>query len=249
MIYLDIQSPVGTLLIAGHDEDKSVVPVMKNGLYEPHIQLLLNKVIKPDFKCLDIGANYGQHTVLLSKMADKVFAVEASPENSVCLRHTLEANDCKNVEVTNRAIWSESKELVLSFTPTNSACSFLSTEEYHQDNEELISMEAAALDDLFDGPFDFIKMDIEGSELAALNGGEQVFGSSSRLLVELNAFTCKSFMGIEISQVIDKITSLGYNKQYMFSSQHGDWAGVTTNQLKHFFDTGAVLIDVYFTKE
>ena len=256
MIYLDIESPVGTLLIAAHSDDKSVVPGMQQHKYEPHIQQLLNEVIKPHFRCLDIGANYGQHTTLMAALAAHVCAVEASVDNVACLVHTMTINHCNNVEIFNRAIWSETKELTFSFTPTNSACSFLSTEGYHQDNEELETLEGVALDDLFDGPFDFIKMDIEGSELAALNGGTNIFGACPRLLVELNAFTCKSFMGVEIVDVIDKIMSLGYVKQYVYTKSvnpervtTGGWRFIDIHELKTVFKNGTILIDVYFTKE
>ncbi len=138
MIYAEIQSPVGPLLIAGNEEDNSVMPQMlATKKYEPHVQSLLRSVIKDDFLCLDAGANYGQHTVLMAKLGEKVWAIEASSYNLTNLNATLVINNCENVYPIRTAIWSEETTLTFSHAETNAACSYLSTKGHHQVNEKL----------------------------------------------------------------------------------------------------------------
>lgn len=249
MAYVRILSPAGDIFIAGHDNDKSVVSGMSSSsYYEPHIQQLIKDTVKPNFRCLDIGANYGQHTVLMSKLAESVIAIEASEENFAFLEDTILINSCDNIKAINAAVWSEKTQLSFSYAETNAACSYLSTKGWHQDNEHITVLDTVTLDEMFHGAsqFDFIKLDIEGSETFAIDGGKNVFAQNDKLLIELNAFTSMNFMGVPINDVIDKVVENGYNKQHVYSN--GRWNDIGVSELKSLFDRGAVLIDTYFTK-
>jgi FkbM family methyltransferase len=238
-----------SLLIAGNDEDKSVMPQMLlSHQYEPHIQQLFAHCITPTDIVLDIGANYGQHTVLLAKLAKYVLAIEASAENAKYCIETMELNKCDNYKIIQSGVWSQKQLLTFSHATTNAGCSYFSTHGWHQENERLSTIEVDTLDNLCPNQsFDFIKMDVEGSESYVLDGGKDIFTKNRKLLVELNSFTSKNFMNININAVIDKILNYGYNNQYIFS--HNIWIPVEIQSLKRAFDDGAVLIDVYFTKD
>lgn len=56
---------------------------------------------------LDLGANLGLHTILLSKLGISVDAFEPDPINFPFLEGNLRLNNCKNVEPHNKAITTE----------------------------------------------------------------------------------------------------------------------------------------------
>lgn len=53
---------------------------------------------------LDLGANIGVFTIAVSRIANEVIAVEASPRNVQVLNKNLILNSCKNVDVIPKAV-------------------------------------------------------------------------------------------------------------------------------------------------
>ena len=80
--------------IFAHDTDKSVSNEFKLGRYEPHVQLLISHFAKDKLKILDIGANYGQHSIFMSKLFPNahITAIEASDSNIECIKESLKFN-------------------------------------------------------------------------------------------------------------------------------------------------------------
>ena len=66
LVQSSIKSPVGRLLIVSPRSDKSITHNLAAGMYEPIVQNLIATYIKPESVCLDLGANFGQHTALRS---------------------------------------------------------------------------------------------------------------------------------------------------------------------------------------
>jgi hypothetical protein len=76
------------------------------GSYEPQMQSLIAREVKPDAVFYDVGANVGFYSLLASILVDpgKVFAFEPLPSNIVYLCRHLALNAVKNVEVFELAI-------------------------------------------------------------------------------------------------------------------------------------------------
>lgn len=55
-------------------------------------------------KVLDIGANIGLHTIIMSKLGSKVISFEPDPEHFLKLKKNIKLNNLKNVEVHNYAL-------------------------------------------------------------------------------------------------------------------------------------------------
>lgn len=249
---------VETLSISCADTDASVLPNMLHyQAYEPHIQHLLCQRVKLGSVALDVGANYGQHTALLSYLVGArgtVYAIEASAKNYEHLCDTIKRS-CKhqNVCCFNVGVWSEKTTLTFSHRDENAACDFFSTTGWDKDQhpEAYYEMPVITIDEVLDGlpSMDFIKMDIEGCELNALKGSIKTLAKHPPLLIELNSFTCSNFFGIQIKEVIAQIMDgLGYNTIETFAQSHGIWAQTPRNLLEYAFDNGAVLIDALFTR-
>jgi FkbM family methyltransferase len=124
---------------------------------------------------LDCGANVGVYTrVALEEGAALVVAIEPAPENVEVLRRNFaDEIAAGRVVVYPKGVWDRDDALTLHVDPHNSAAdSFvIRTEGSH----EVIQVPVTTIDSLVAelnlGRVDFIKMDIEGAEVKALEGG------------------------------------------------------------------------------
>ena len=210
--------------IATHADDRSVQPSIATGRYEPHVQLLLETYCKDKNRVLDIGANYGQHSVLMAALNPKaeVIAIEASSQNAAVLRHNLKRNASSNVRVIEAFLGEEDGHTIDYYYETsNAGCAFGCRTDYGEVNHAEIKkqVQTVTLDTLIAEPVDFVKMDIEGAERAAILGGQRLFTHCGSLLIELNRYTSENFRNEPIDRLIDQIAGLGFHRGILCSEK------------------------------
>jgi FkbM family methyltransferase len=77
------------------------------GVFEPSLTQFMIRTIKPGDTVVDLGANHGYFTLLMSKLVGetgRVIAIEAFPETRQSLEANLALNRIRNVEVRGVAI-------------------------------------------------------------------------------------------------------------------------------------------------
>ncbi|MFN7920799.1 MAG: FkbM family methyltransferase [Bryobacteraceae bacterium] len=131
--------------------------------------------IKPGDVVLDCGANIGVYTrVALDQGAAKVIAIEPAPENIECLRRNFAAEIAAGrVIVYPKGVWDKDDTLTLHVDPHNSAAdSFVIDREGSHGEQKLpLTTIDKLVAELGLARVDFVKMDIEGAEVRALQGG------------------------------------------------------------------------------
>jgi FkbM family methyltransferase len=143
------------------------------GSYEPEMQRLFVKVVKPGGVFYDIGANVGFYSLLASQLVGtgKVFAFEPSPENIRYMRRHLDINRCDNVEILDLAICDREGYAYFAEDRTGSMGRLEGRGE--------LQVRTSTLDALLRAqnipPPDYLKMDIEGAEFQALRGARHCF--------------------------------------------------------------------------
>jgi FkbM family methyltransferase len=143
------------------------------GWYERDKQRLMAKEVRAGSIFYDVGANVGFHTLLAAKLvgSGKVFSFEPSPRNLEYLRRHIALNKLHNVSVFESAVSDRDQVLHFQMERTGFGGSL-------SDNGGGIDVNSVTLDALVSGckipPPDYIKMDIEGAELLALRGAEQL---------------------------------------------------------------------------
>lgn len=148
-----------------------------NGVYEPLETELLKKEINEEFTVLDIGANIGYYTLIFAKCVGsmgRVYAFEPDPENFSILKKNVEMNGYSNVVLEEKAVYSRTGKISLFLNEENKSDHRLYETE---NNRECISIDAIRLDDYLmkiDQRIDLIKIDIQGAEMAALQGMKKV---------------------------------------------------------------------------
>lgn len=131
-------------------------------------------------QALDLGAHIGLYSVLLSRKCTKVVAFEPSKVTRDALIKTLKLNKCTNVEVRSECVTNTAGEIVFHDTGTR-ASNANSIAPVGKPNKEI----SLRIDDLR-MQFDFIKIDIEGSELLALRGATKTLAKTKYLTLEVH---------------------------------------------------------------
>ncbi len=151
------------------------------GTYEHSKLLSFSSFIQERMTVWDIGANVGIYTLLSSLLvgpSGKVIAFEPLPINLRYLREHVRLNSLHNVTVCAAAVSSRSG--TVCFSPG------LTRSEGKLSANGSLQVSAISLDEAVEQhsvPLpDLIKMDIEGGELAALQGAVAVLSGSSPII-------------------------------------------------------------------
>jgi FkbM family methyltransferase len=123
---------------------------------------------------VDVGANVGTWTEALAKQFDKVFAIE--PDE----RASSQIHEADNVTIIRSAVSDESGNRPLYLRRSTGHNSLLEDHPIGGDGMSHVPaiekkiVPVYSLDDLFPDGADFVKMDIEGAEVQALAGCENL---------------------------------------------------------------------------
>lgn len=129
--------------------------------------------IKEDDIIIDAGAYPGEFTVYAARKGNKVIALEPDENNAADLEDNLDLNGVKNVVVRNKGLSDNIGKIRM--TGENF------TSEINQEGDKIVDI--TTLDSLVENleleELDFVKMDIEGEEIKALEGGEETMARFS----------------------------------------------------------------------
>ena len=171
------------------DNDHSRALAVGN-LWEIDESKILENYIKNGMNVVDLGANIGYYTVLFSKWVGpqgKVFAFEPDPKNFKLMLKNISANHCNNVTAEQKAV-SNSSETGTLYQSIENPGAHRIIQFYAYQNDDLrkrIDIEQLTLDSYFDtkNKIDLIKMDLEGSEMMALEGMKETIENNKNMMI------------------------------------------------------------------
>ena len=174
------------------------------GEYEPAVSEVVSSIVRRGDVCLDIGANFGWFTTLLSKLTSDdetsaVHAFEPMPDVYEGLKINARLNNLPgNVFLNNLALGDEIKQVALHrFTDLPSGHSSLAAmgEEKFQTFDVPMTTLDAYLAERRIEKVDFIKLDIEGAEMMFLRGAAKLFEQEIPpfIIAEMALGTTKNF--------------------------------------------------------
>lgn len=158
----------------------------------------LGKYTKPGFVYLDCGANIGNHSIYFSKVlkAGHVYGFEPIQKIYNIYQENIKRNGIENISPINFGVSAEKGELkCFSYIPDQDGAFWFwydgkidmnDPSVYHKRhkeyNKELI-VRSVAIDDMFtDTRIEVLKIDVEGMEIEALKGAENVIYQNSPLI-------------------------------------------------------------------
>lgn len=153
--------------------------------FETPTSTILKRELGEGQTVLDIGANVGYYTCLLSQHvgpSGKVFAFEPGKYNLRMLRKTMKANALTNVVIVDKAVSDVAGSA--DFFEHGAQSSIGHKQLAHLQAKGQV--ETITLDDYFpaDQVIDLIKLDIEGSEGKALRGMKRILSGNVKLVFE-----------------------------------------------------------------
>jgi len=141
--------------------------------YEQH-----RKVTEGDI-VVDAGATIGDFTVKAALQAGNegfVYAFEPEPDNYSWLKRNTE--NLRNVKIFDKALWNKAEKMTLWRTASYRAAHTLGSTNSSLIPRTIytdkIEVETVRLDEAITGRVDFIKLDVEGSELNVLEGAKRI---------------------------------------------------------------------------
>jgi FkbM family methyltransferase len=148
---------------------------------------ILHLIVPGDRWAIDAGAASGRYTEKLAFLSKGVFAFEPIPQ----LVEVIKARMLSNVTVRQAAVSDKTGHQTLHIPVDKdeqvTAMSSLSPRERLDADFTEIRVETATLDELAGKDVGFVKMDIEGHEIAALRGSELLIAEQRPLfLVEID---------------------------------------------------------------
>lgn len=181
------------------------------GAYEPDVLRSIRKYLRPDSVCVDIGGNIGQHSLYMSRVAEKgsVDVFEPLPRLVSQIQESIAKNNITNIHVHNMALSDTEGVMEMHINNLNIGMSTLMSRD---DFSETESVQVKVFDDVWKdrGVVDFIKMDVEGYEYNVLKGMKKTLEAYHPvMLIEFSPALYKS-MNIKSRDILEYLFNLGY---------------------------------------
>ena len=184
----------------------------RRGVWAAAETALCKREIKPGMQVLDVGANIGYFTLLFARLvgpSGHVHAFEPEPRNLELLQRNIARNSYTNVTAVPKAVSRTSGRQRLYKSPDNLGDHRLA---HGTAGRAAIDVSVVTLDAfLGDARVDFIKLDIQGAECAAVQGARQLIARSAPLclITEFWPAGMRAF-GDDPEQYLQELSALGF---------------------------------------
>ena len=216
------------MTIFGYETDIFIAgSIAQHGYWEPDLEKVMRKIIRPGDTVMDIGANIGYFTAVMAECTGKegrVYAVEALTPLAKLIETSKKYNNWFNVTVYPYALSNAHDTayfLVNSINPGGSC--IVSPEEAAIKSkirpQSIIEVATYKLDILLEqaplNRLDYIKMDVEGAESLVLDGARETISHfKPKITMEFSPLRYRH-RGIEPVEVLTKLQHNGYSFDIM----------------------------------
>lgn len=169
--------------------DESITPwLITGGTWEPAVGAMLDRLIRPGFRVVEVGANMGYFTTHMATRVGptgRLTVFEANPLLVELLRRSLILNNQHRiVEVVQAAAADRAGRMTFVYRAREAGGGHLLENAGEFVSETLrVEAESVRLDDRVEGPVDLLRMDAEGSEGLVLEGARALIARSPNLRI------------------------------------------------------------------
>lgn len=201
---------------------KSYIWLVSHGFLKKQYPELfyLQKIIKPGFVCIDIGANLGYYSVLLSKLTGengKVLSVEPIPMFGELWKKNVKASKLDNLQLFQCALGAFNGNVKMGIPERNGIIHHGMTKivtTAQENYRHFFDVEMKVPDELFSNleRLDFIKCDVEGYE-------SEVFPNMINTITKFKPLIQTELTGKENKQkVVKLLKGIGYSPMILRDS-------------------------------
>ena len=188
--------------------------------YESDVIKLIKKILKPGSIAIDVGANIGIHTLVMSNKIGrngKVLAVEPQPEILERLKSNISLNNIKNIQVLPIALSSKPGKVILythSDKYNNKAQSSFYKNHAENNLTRKIRVSVKTIDQIINDEklkkVDFIKIDTEGNDFNVLKGAEKTICNHKPFIVFEYEKKCWNLSDSKLESAFQFLKGLNY---------------------------------------
>ena len=138
-------------------------------------------------KALDIGANIGLHSLILSSLNYRVFSFEPDPKTFFNLKKIIKLNKFKNIKINQKAISHKNQKVVFNRVVNNLTGSHISgSKDYLYGPVEKFNVKAEVINKHLSKEKTLIKIDAEGQEANIITSINKKFYKNVDIICEIN---------------------------------------------------------------
>jgi FkbM family methyltransferase len=195
------------------------------GEYERTQTELVKSIIKPEMVCIDVGANIGYYTLLLSSLAKNgyVWSIEPELNNLVELKYNIALNNYQNINVLELAVGNDDK--MVDFYISGISPGRHSTVTTRYDGGYVTQVRMKRLDDIIPDNeiINFIKSDTEGRDMDVMLGARNIINRNPKIkwLMEIWPDGLHT-MNLKIKDVFDAVRLCGFKSAQMVDDNKRD---------------------------
>lgn len=169
-------------------EDRVFLRVYYEGVYEPQLTNVVEKLLIPGDKAVDVGANFGWYTILLAKCVENglVVSYEPNPHSYKILQENIRLNDFSST-VNTKSVCVGNHEGLVALNVESSRDSGLAHVQLSSDDEvsHVPTVRLSSELDRYKGRIAFIKIDVEGFEFSVLEGSKSLLEVDNQPIIQI----------------------------------------------------------------
>lgn len=212
--------------------------IIKQEGWEPHITKTFKELIKSGDTVLDIGANFGYHTIFMAEYVGKdgkVYAYEPEKNNHALLLRNIKNNNVSDIVIPQKyAILNEDKEV--GFTKINWLANEQNMGDSYIIDNNINKIICKKLDDVDFNKVNLIKIDVQGCEVLTLKGIEKIIHKyQPYIIIEIEEYTLNRF-GHTSKSLLDTVRSFDYTIFYLEYKYPSNHLCVPNSKLEQFMN-------------
>jgi FkbM family methyltransferase len=213
--------------------DKTVCRFTRiTGHWDSNETKVIEKLVKPGFRIIEVGGNFGVHTIRMGSLvgpSGKVFSFEANPNVSKYLQQSVALNKFEDrISIFPMALSNETYEGSMVYNLSNIGAGYITpkntnTLELYQ-KTLCAPIHVRKLDDILEEnsidplSIDLLKMDAEGSEFWILQGSSSLMNNKNLLLMMEYDTNHLARNKIIPNDFISFLKNAGFSKVYLVHS-------------------------------
>lgn len=219
-------SELGVNWVPLEPQDEVAACTALGKLYDKEVFDMIAANVSDDAVIIDLGAHLGQMSQAFAKLVPNgwVHAVEAHPLIYACMDMNFAENNVKNITAYHRAIWDSSdKEL---FYPKEDYARWRNRSSFGIEPLAAVSpnghvVKSMTVDELNLPRVDAIKIDVQGSDLAAMRGARETIRRCRPIIVfELETYITEKWFQEKSSDYFDFVEEIGYTVYQVYQHNY-----------------------------
>ena len=196
------------------DHRTAPIEVLNINEYEKSELAIIKRLIGPNFRIFDIGANIGWYSLVLSKIFkdSNIYSFEPIPKTFLQLKQNIELNDADNIHAFNFGFSDQTGPLTFYYYPEGSGNSS-AAKLTDIPSIQKMTCKVKKLDDFVKQKqlgIDFIKCDVEGAELFVFQGGLHAICQNKPIIFTELLRKWSAKFNYHPNKIIDLLTNEGY---------------------------------------